>query len=754
MKQVFIIATVLVVLSLTASPSILRSVHASAYIEPALADALATSSASSPVQVVVVLDHIPTSSDSQAFQSFSTRSFSMTRLPMILSYTNYGSLTRIASYPGVTSLWSNRQLTYYGNTQTVTHSYGEVPTAHSWWNDVMHVTDVWNTGDQGQGVTVALIDAGIDATNPSLGYSFPNGLAQAPYRVVQNVKVLAGTGVVTGSPTDNVTNLYVENQPNTDTSSGHGTSTAGAVGGTGDGSNGIYKGVAPRANIVGLGAGDVEFIFFAIASFDYIIANQARYNIRIVSNSYGTTGSADTPTLMAIQAAHDAGIAVFFAAGNSGPGSNTLNPYATPSYVIDVGAGTQEKGLTEFSSRGISGDPVQHPDLVAPGINVITTKASTGAFDGALSATADQGNIASPYLPYYTTFDGTSCATPLAAGVGALVLSANPSLNPDQLKALLTQTTDPMLGYLPFQVGTGHVNALSAVRTALGQGVHSYTGKVQAFGDQRFVFTEFLGGAGAATAVWLGSSTPVYQGALSLTFKASWAIPALPRQWRMEIYAPNDHVIAACASLTSGKLSLGVPCIRTNGTETSLSFQVNNASLISGLNNPGKTSGTWDVILLNFDAGEAGTITVDVNYPVKSHQTMNNAHDLAVSDSQQGGLQGQEESLLETYDGRVLATTLIGASGAATISGDIMQPVNSVISVVQIVVVDGNGNIVETRGGWVTTQADLNSRAGQIQQLLLTTTSPTQITALQTEQSAIQAALLTAPLTENLPVLP
>ena len=107
----------------------------------------------------------------------------------------------------------------------------------------------------------------------------------------------------------------------------------------------------------------MEFIFFAIASFDYIIANQARYNIRIVSNSYGTTGSADTPTLMAIQAAHDAGIAVFFAAGNSGPGSNTLNPYATPSYVIDVGAGTQEKGLTEFSSRGISSDPVQHPDL-------------------------------------------------------------------------------------------------------------------------------------------------------------------------------------------------------------------------------------------------------------------------------------------------------------------------------------------------------------------------------------------------------
>ncbi len=732
----------------------IHTAYASAYMEPALASALANASPFSSVQVVVVLDHIPTSGDSQAFQSYAKTAFPMTKLPMILAYTNYGNLTRIASYSGAVSLWNNRQLTYYGNVQTVTHTYGEVPTAHSWWNDVMHVTSVWNTGDQGQGVTVALIDTGIDATNPSLGYNFPNGQAKPPYRVIQNVKVLASTGVVIGLPTDNVTQLYLENQPNTDTSSGHGTSTSGAVAGTGDGSNGIYKGVAPRANIVGLGAGDGEFIFYVIASFNYIIANQAKYNIRIVSNSYGTTGSADTPTLMAIQAAHDAGIAVFFAGGNSGPGSNTLNPYATPSYVIDVGAGTQEKGLTEFSSRGVPGDPALHPDLVAPGINVITTKDTIGAVDGALSATADQGNIVSPYQTYYTTFDGTSCATPLAAGVGALVLEANPSLNPDQLKTILTGSTDPMLGYLTFQVGTGFVNAQNAVRLALGQGVQLSNTRTQAFGDQRYIYTEYLGGAFGATTVWLGTSTPVYQGVQSITFKASWATPALPRQWRMEIYAPNDKVIAACASATSGKLSLGVPCLRTNGNETSLTYAINNATLISSLNNPGKTSGIWDVILLNFDYGEAGTITIDVNYPAKTHQSMMNAHDLQETDSQQGGLQGSEEAILQAYDGTVLTTQQVAVVGATTVSTDITQPVNTVITVTQIVVVDTNGNILEVRGAWVTTQADLNTRAAQIQQLLLTTTDPAQVSALQTELSTVQTALLTAPLSENLPVLP
>src|SRR5260370_35072580 len=132
MKRIFIIATVLLVLSLTAtaSPSMLRNVHASAYIEPALADALATSSASSPVQVGVVLDHIPTSSDSQAFQSFSTRSFTMSRLPMILSYTNYGRLTRIASYPGATPLWSNRHRTDSVSARPITHTSADGPSAH------------------------------------------------------------------------------------------------------------------------------------------------------------------------------------------------------------------------------------------------------------------------------------------------------------------------------------------------------------------------------------------------------------------------------------------------------------------------------------------------------------------------------------------------------------------------------------------------------------------------------------------------
>ena len=133
MKRILVIATALLIISLasTTSPYNIRAVHASAYIDPLLASAQAASSPSTAAQVIIVLNHIPTSSDAQAFRAFSKTSFPMTRLPMILTYTNYGNLTNMASYPGVQSLWYNRQLTYYGNVQTVTHSYGEVPTAHS-----------------------------------------------------------------------------------------------------------------------------------------------------------------------------------------------------------------------------------------------------------------------------------------------------------------------------------------------------------------------------------------------------------------------------------------------------------------------------------------------------------------------------------------------------------------------------------------------------------------------------------------------
>jgi serine protease AprX len=125
-----------------------------------------------------------------------------------------------------------------------------------------------------------------------------------------------------------------ENQPDTDTTGGHGTGTSSSAAGTGDGSNHIYMGVAPQANIIGLSAGDAIAIFFPISSFDYILTHKDLYNIRVNSNSWGPSSSCEScfspydPVNVATKAMHDAGITVLFSAGNSGNTDGSISGYA------------------------------------------------------------------------------------------------------------------------------------------------------------------------------------------------------------------------------------------------------------------------------------------------------------------------------------------------------------------------------------------------------------------------------------------
>src|SRR2546422_10471607 len=183
-------------------------------------------------------------------------------------------------------------------------------------------------------------------------------------------------------------------------SGGHGAPLAGIAAGLGTASGGYYTGVAPGANLIGIGAGDVLFIIWILAGYDYILAHQQQYNIQVVNNSWGTSGPFDPndPINKATKAAHDAGITVVFAAGNDGPAQNTLNPYSVAPWVIGVAAGcklvpdptnskihcadqtgqNRESVLADFSSRGMPGDPLYHPDVTAPGVHIVSTRASTG----------------------------------------------------------------------------------------------------------------------------------------------------------------------------------------------------------------------------------------------------------------------------------------------------------------------------------------------------------------------------------------
>src|SRR5690606_5986004 len=112
--------------------------------------------------------------------------------------------------------------------------------------------------------------------------------------------------------------------------SGHGTHCAGSVGGNGARSGGMYEGAAPGAHLIGYGSGGALFILDAIGGYDYALTHQYEYSIRVISNSWGTSGTFDpnNPVYVASKKAYDSGIVSLFAAGNDSTSSHTHNTYA------------------------------------------------------------------------------------------------------------------------------------------------------------------------------------------------------------------------------------------------------------------------------------------------------------------------------------------------------------------------------------------------------------------------------------------
>lgn len=325
----------------------------------------------------------------------------------------------------------------------------------------------------GEGIGVVINDSGVDGTHKD--HEFGRNLVQN----VLGTTNLQGTGIVPIS--------YTENVHNTDTNSGHGTHVAGTVGGTGALSGGKYEGAAPGADLIGYGSGGALFILDGIGGFDYAITHQREYNIRVITNSWGSSGGFDPnhPINLASKKAYDRGITVLFAAGNAGPAEDTHNPYAKAPWVISVGAGEKDGTLADFSSRGtkgVGGTFELHgktwtwedaPSIVAPGVDIISTRTVSPLT--ALAADTDAATIEPAYLPYYTTMSGTSMATPHVAGITALLLEADPSLSPDEIKNILQQTATNMPGYEAWEVGAGYVNAYAAIDAVLNDKAYGET---------------------------------------------------------------------------------------------------------------------------------------------------------------------------------------------------------------------------------------------------------------------------------------
>ena len=321
-------------------------------------------------------------------------------------------------------------------------------------------------GLTGAGVGVAVIDSGIaswhdDLTNRSSA-TYPYG----------NQRVSAFVDFVNGRllPYDD---------------DGHGTHVAGIIAGNGYDSNGQKAGMAPDASLVALkvldtnGRGTISNI---IAAFDWVLANHATYNIRVVNISVGAAVRESywtDPLTLAAKRVVDAGVVVVAAAGNLGrnalgvPQYGGISAPANAPWVVTVGASSTngtaarvDDTIAPFSSRGPTFiDFTAKPDLVAPGVATVSLSDPWGTMYTTKAASLVTGTIKTPYQPYLS-LSGTSMAAPVVSGTVALMLQANPSLTPNAVKWILEYTAQVYPGYNALTEGAGFLNSAGAVTLA------------------------------------------------------------------------------------------------------------------------------------------------------------------------------------------------------------------------------------------------------------------------------------------------
>ncbi len=292
----------------------------------------------------------------------------------------------------------------------------------------------------GSGVTVAVVDTGID-----------------------NSKDLAGRVIhadVTGSSWNSDRDDY-----------GHGTFVAGLIAGNGAASNGAYTGAAPGARLLDVRVAKDDgstSLVNVLRGLQAVAWAQKALDIRVVNLSLSTGSPIPyqfDPLSLALDSLWNHGIVVVVPAGNDGPGPSTISSPGNDPTLLTVGA-LDESGngsrtndvVASFSSRGPAEQGVAKPDLVAPGAHLISLRAP--------GSVVDDANPGSRVANDYFLGSGTSMSTALTSGVVADLLDARPNLNPDQVKAILASSAYSAAGLTdPNAAGAGGVDFAAALAT-------------------------------------------------------------------------------------------------------------------------------------------------------------------------------------------------------------------------------------------------------------------------------------------------
>ncbi len=273
----------------------------------------------------------------------------------------------------------------------------------------------------GQGVTVAIVDTGVDRHHPDIRGR------------------IAATKDFTLDGFDD--------------RSGHGTHVAGIIAGDGMSFAGKYAGIAPAATLLvakALRSDGTGRMSDCMAAVEWAVELGAD----VINLSLGTKGPADGEDALCdiCNRAVGAGAIVCVAAGNDGPDRSTIGSPGAARWVIAVGACDDNDQVPDFSSRGPTEDGRMKPDVVAPGVDIVSCRAGNAG-------------LGQPIGKDYTSATGTSMAAPHVAGLAALIKQAKPDATPQLVSEALTSTAKH-LNYGEWIQGAGRVNGFEALTHA------------------------------------------------------------------------------------------------------------------------------------------------------------------------------------------------------------------------------------------------------------------------------------------------
>ncbi|TKJ22827.1 S8 family serine peptidase [Blastococcus sp. CCUG 61487] len=408
------------------------------------------------------------------------------RIGVVVASGTADQIEAARTQPGVTYLEGNTPIEFAQETSNTATRGAEA---------VATLTGANGEALDGSGVSVAVIDSGIDPNHPY--FRNPDGSSA----VVANLKSVCLVEVTT--TTDCVVPVPAFVDTDTLSVGGHGTHVSGIVGGrpTTLSDGGSFQGAAPGASLVSISTGAVLLIVGADSALNWVLENHEAPcgegvpadvcpPIKVTNNSYGPSGGGEfdpnSATVKLQRALAAEGVVTVWAAGNDGgdgstsltnpPGQDPTGGILSVASYFDQDTGTRDGVVSEYSSRGAQGDPSTWPDLSAPGENI--TSACRPYLPICATGLDFRNGPGLLDLGTFNTISGTSMAAPHVAGIVAQLFQADPTATPAEIEAALKSTTHKYTDGAPYTTaggystsydkGTGLVDVVAAVARLRG----------------------------------------------------------------------------------------------------------------------------------------------------------------------------------------------------------------------------------------------------------------------------------------------